>query len=92
MAILIEVTGDIKPVQPTNGESFKLDEAQKMVGGYVEVIRLTNNQILLINEEGKLEALGRNAYATQLALASRAIYPNDYIVGSVVLCNDQEFK
>ena len=42
-----------------------LSDAQKFVGGYVEVVRL-NNGILIVNEEGKIKQLDYNEPASKL--------------------------
>lgn len=52
MAILIKTDGTENIVQPKNGRDFKLEEAQKYVDGYVEVVNLRNGTILIVNEEG----------------------------------------
>ena len=43
-----------------------LEEAQKEVGGYVEMIRVSEGQ-LLINEEGRLNGLPDNPTASKIA-------------------------
>lgn len=59
--------GETKEVQPANGVSFTLKEAQSIVGGLVEVVDLPDGRIMIINEEGKLIGLDRNEAATKLA-------------------------
>lgn len=67
MATIYYANGETKEVQPANGTDFKLKEVQDIVGGYVEVLRLNNGDIMLLNEEGKLIDLPRNEEATKLA-------------------------
>ena len=43
-----------------------LEEAQSLVEGYVEKIALENGDVLLVNEEGRLENLEVNAEASKL--------------------------
>ena len=50
----------LKNYQPT------LEEAQKEVGGYVEMIRVEGGQ-LLVNEEGRLKGLSHNPTASEIA-------------------------
>lgn len=90
MAILIKTDGTENIVQPKNGRDFKLEEAQKYVDGYVEVVNLRNGTILIVNEEGKFTK-GPNRKATEIALEHNAIFPFDYIAGDVLLCNEKEF-
>lgn len=44
-----------------------LEEAQKFVGGYVELHTLPDGSQLLVNEEGRLQDLSFNEYASLLA-------------------------
>ena len=85
MAILITTDGTEKIVQPKNGRAFKLEETQKYVDGYVEVVNLRNGTILIVNEEGKFTK------QPKIALEHKAIFPYDYIAGDVLLCSDKEF-
>ena|SRR5256885_2277434 len=67
MATIYRADGTTKEVQPENGTDFNLKEVQAIVGGYVEVIKLKDKRIMIINEEGKLTNLPRNEEATKLA-------------------------
>jgi hypothetical protein len=68
---------DKKEDQPT------LEEAQEFVGGWVERIQLKNNDILLIDEEGKLKNLDVNQKATDHWVESYGM--TDVIVGDAIL-------
>lgn len=85
-AELILPSGERREVTPANGTDFTLEEAQALVGGYVELIRLADGRLLLVNEEGKFEGLERNDAATVLALLA-GIASEDCIVGAAVLCD-----
>ena len=76
-------------VQPQNGEVFTLEEAQAMVGGYIEVVHLEGDDILVCDEEGRLKDKERNELATFRAV--RLGYKgNEYLVGDVFFCKDNE--
>ena len=60
-----------------------LEEAQKFVGGLVQLIEFDNEDQLLINEEGKLENLPINPEATDLWVENFG--PSDVIVGDALL-------
>jgi len=60
-----------------------LKEAQEFVGGFVEVVNIRRGDILLINEEGKLNNLPINFKATDLI-----DFP-DYIVGNAMLISSE---
>lgn len=76
----------IQSVEPKNGKFFRLEELQAIVGGYIEVINLRDDKVMIINEEGKLMHLPYNHQATILAHSNRAIFPDDVIVGNALVC------
>jgi|TARA_R110002051_G_scaffold19567_2_gene54388 hypothetical protein len=48
-------------------ESLTLDQLQKLVGGYIELVNLPNTkEQMIINEEGKLIGLPVNETATKI--------------------------
>lgn len=56
---------------------LKLEDAQKLVGGWVELIQLDEGHQLLVNEEGLLRKLPPNPLASIIAMR--------LIVGNAVL-------
>ena len=60
-----------------------LEEAQKFVGGLVQMITLNNGDQLLMNEEGKLDDLPFNDEATKLW--EHSFGKTDVIVGDALL-------
>jgi hypothetical protein len=47
--------------------AFTFKDAQAFVGGFVEVVRLRlSNDVLLVNEEGRLRGLPRNPFASEV--------------------------
>jgi len=88
MALLIRENGTISLITPENGKSFKLEELQKMVDGYIEVIPVNHSdRILVVNEEGKFSK-GVNFHATSMA----KIFTGDFIAGDVVYCENAEVE
>ena len=58
----------------------------------LEIIRLEDGEVLLLDEEGKLKNLPMNSIATEMAHKSEAIFPSDYICGDVIfISNINEF-
>jgi len=94
MATLIKADGTQTGIQPQNGTDFSLEELQNYVDGYIQVIYLHNqeDEILVLNEDGKSQQRQLNMAATELALFNRAIFRWDHIVGDVVLCKSEEVK
>lgn len=86
LAVIITVEGDLGPCTPTNGSDFKLNEAQEIVGGYIEIVYLDDETIMIVNENGKFEQIP-NPVATIVALKKGAISQGDYIFGNVIVCN-----
>jgi hypothetical protein len=52
MGKLIRWNGDTSDVQPLNGTDYQLDELQKFVGGYIEILYLSDKLIMIVNDEG----------------------------------------
>ena len=86
---LYEVGGIIKEVQPKNGEKITIVEAQDLVGGYVELVYLDDDNILLCDEEGLLKHKPINTLAT--IQAKGLGWKGSYLVGSVLFLKDKEF-
>lgn len=83
MAILIKSNGEFIDVFPKDGVSFQLDELQKYVGGYIEIIHHPKeDMIAVVNEEGRLLELPYNPYAS-------LIFGRE-IVGDVVSCDSSK--
>ncbi len=88
-ATVLKANGECLHVKPKNGNDFSLEEAQKVVGGYVEVIHLSSTQLMIVNEEGKLRKLPFNRQASLIAYMARKA---DAIVGDVLVCDIEQFK
>lgn len=90
MAEIIKTDGTRTATAPANGEYFTLEEMQSAVGGLVEIIRLDDEQSMLINEEGKLLRLPYNAEADKII--HRHFNTIDNIVGDVMICNEKQIR
>lgn len=95
MAIKITTDKKVTRVRPKN-KVFTLDELQKQVGGYIELLPLKSvpefklqDAVMVMNEEGKLLDLPMNQMATDLLTRN---YPKstDVIVGDVLICKGKE--
>ena len=89
MAQIIDINGTIKAVKPKNGRDFSLKELQKAVGGYIEIVRLSNNIVMVVNEEGWLRGLEFNKAASLMCVK------NGYaasIAGNVLVCKDRQIR
>ena len=77
--------GDFQETQPKNGSTFELEEMQKIVGGYIEVIRLNDGRIIIVNEEGLSQGLPVNIEATNILRRDHST--TQYIVGTAIVCD-----
>ena len=91
MATLIKTDGSKLEIQPQNGLDFQLDELQKFVDGYIDIINLHNGVFLEINDRGKAFLVPKKP-ATEIAHKHNAIFGWDYICGDVVMCKDEEVQ
>lgn len=82
MATIYTVSNKAVEVEPQNGYNFSLEELQNIVGGYIEIVRLPNDQIMVVNEEGHLLGLDFNHRAT--------IISHQLIIGDVLVCHSNQ--
>lgn len=73
-AMILRADGTSEEIQPANGTHFQLSELKPIVGtgapaggDMIEIIPTKDGRIMVLNEEGKLYGLPRNAQATALA-------------------------
>lgn len=76
----------VEDVEPTNGRDFSLEELQGYVDGLIEIVPLTDGEIMVVNEEGYINNLPLNPLAT--AIFRDATGNDGYIFGNVVICSD----
>ena len=84
-----------QPVNPKNGRSFKLVELYQLLECHtVEVIRLTPELILIVDEEGKFRHPAYlNLLATYLWYQHQpTARGQDSIVGRAIICHDRQFR
>lgn len=89
MAKLYKIGYPIREVKPKDGKKFTLQEAQSLVGGFVELVHLNGDRILLCDEEGVLKRKPVNQMAT--LDAKRHGWRGNFLVGSVLFLKDKEF-
>ena len=79
-----------KNLEEKSLEELSLEELKEIVSGYIEIIHLTNNKIMVINDEGKLINLPHNENAT--ILFRLCLDTIDFIVGNVLVCNTNRIR
>ena len=90
MAQIIKSNGETKTVEPKNGTDFKLEELQAIVGGYVQIAYLRDDEIMVMDDEGKLKEKDLNLQAS--LRYRRDVNPYDSIVGDVLICKTNQVK
>jgi hypothetical protein len=81
-ALLIKQDGTRQIVSP-KGKYFTLKELQGFVGGLIEFVYIENKQIMVVNEEGKLNGSLPNMPATEF------ITFDDIIFGDVLITSEK---
>lgn len=76
---------DTEDYTPKNRATFELEEMQEIVGGYIEIIRLNDGRIIVVNEEGLLQGLPVNIEATNILRRDHST--TQYIVGNAIVCD-----
>ena len=77
--------GDFQETQPNNGSTFELEELQEVVGGYIEIVRLNDGRIIIVNEDGLSLNLPVNIEATNILRRDHST--TEYIVGNAIVCD-----
>lgn len=90
MGKIYKTDDTITTVEPKNGTDYSLEELQEIVGGHIEILSLNDEEIMVLNEEGKILGLDLNDNAT--AIISEAGYWDDFIVGDVLVCKNEEVR
>lgn len=96
---LVVIAPDGKTTSAPLDAAPSLDALQEAVGGYIEVVPLFNSYeggpcVAFCNEEGKLDRLDYNPYATAAWRRALGFDPRargDYLVGSIaIVCGPEE--
>jgi hypothetical protein len=88
-SILYRANGTQETVAPKNKKLFSLKELQSFVGGYIEILFITDSQVMVVNEEGKLDELPINVRATEII---RQAGIQDVIAGDALVCPSKFIK
>ena len=75
-------------IEPKNGTDFSLEELKTIVGGYIEIVPLGNERIMVVNEEGRLLNLPHNYTASRITSVLGIVD----IVGNVLVCHTSMVK
>lgn len=82
---ILKADGTVKALIPERDDkSFTLEQLQKVVGGFIEIVHLNDKVIMVVNEEGLCNGLPLNFHASRVA--------RQPIVGDVLVCWDDQIK
>lgn len=85
MSAVLVKDGCFIPKVPMNGKKFTLLELQGFVDGYVEYVYLSNNKVLVVDEDGKVKGKPVNMVATGWL---RTDGRDDYVCGPALLAEE----
>lgn len=93
MALIITPNYEVTPIEPENGK-FTLEQLQSIVEGYIEVVHIGEDELMVVNEEGLLHGMEVNDVATTY-LNIRKLYVCETpvttpIVGVALFCKSSE--
>ena len=93
MALVITPNYEVTPIEPENGK-FTLELLQSIVEGYIEIVHIGNEELMVVNEEGRLRGMEVNDVATTY-LNLRKLYVGENpvttpIVGIALFCKSSE--
>lgn len=93
MALVITPNYEVTPIEPENGK-FTLELLQSIVEGYIEIVHIGNDELMVVNEEGRLRGMEVNDVATTY-LNIRKLYVGENpvttpIVGIALFCKCSE--
>ena len=70
---------------PKNGKTFGKTEMYGIVEGYIDIIRLNDGRVIIVDSQGKALNKAVNIPATNIL--RRDHYTTDYIVGTAIVCD-----
>jgi hypothetical protein len=83
--LLVKCVGKPEKIE-FSGTMVTLKEMQDCVKGYIEFVRLPNNMIMVVNEEGKIDGLGLYISATTFVQSKNLPH---IIVGDVLVIDSK---
>lgn len=89
MAEIYKVDGSVISAKPKNNKYFSLKELQTIVKGYIQIVDLGGDKLMVCNEEGAINGMPVNKKASEI-FANSTINRPVYIHGDVLICKSNE--
>lgn len=86
----IKSDGKETQVRPADGKFYSLKQLQRMVGGYIETVKLPPDLLMVVNEEGRQLGLQMNRKASRRAMVR--LHRPMVIYGNAVLIKQDELE
>ena len=84
-AKIIYTDKEAEDYTPKNGKTFGLTEMYGIVEGYIDIIRLNDGRVIIVDSQGKALNKAVNIPATNIL--RRDHFTTDYIVGTAIVCD-----
>ena len=84
-AKIIYTDKEAEDYTPKNGKTFGKTEVQRIVEGFIDVIRLNDGRVIIVDSQGK--ALNKTVNIPATNILRRDHYTTDYIVGTAIVCD-----
>ncbi len=85
MATIIKINDETENIEPSNGKIFTLKELQDAVNGYIQIVSLDSDKLMIVDEEGLLKPNPQlNIEASKLA--------KQQIVGQVIIIGRDQIE
>ena len=89
---VIKSDGTVFAIKPRNGTDFGAQELNAIVNGHFELIPLERQRYMVLNEDGKGIGLPVNDKATAILHNESQAQADDYVVGDVLICFQNQIK
>lgn len=91
-ATLVQPNGVTRPVQPVEDGRFSMEELYKLLEtDLVEVIKLADGFIMIVDEEGKFKQSKMTKFNQTATMIVNAWGHSGYIVGDALVCRKTMF-
>ena len=85
LAKIIYTDKEAEDYTPKNGKTFGKTEMYGIVEGYIDIIRLNDGRVIIVDSQGKALNKAVNIPATNIL--RRDHFTTDYIVGTAIVCD-----